>query len=219
MVKRSVRLSRDVIIDCAMTLADAEGLEAVTIRRLAQENGVTPMAMYWHFNDKDSLLDGLAEHLVASVRLPEPGGSPWDGQLREILQAFLTAIRPHPATAVLALRRILVAEPGLRLAERVLGLLREAGFGPARAAEVGTFLMCSVITLVAADPSPGPMLAGEAREEMLRQKKAMLGALSPERYPNVIAAAPFLPACRDEDDYFALNLDLLVQGVRGLRRD
>lgn len=219
MAKRTVRLSRDVIVDCAMTLADAEGLDAVTIRRLAQENGVTPMAMYWHFNDKDSLLDGLSEHLLASVKLPEPGEAPWDGQLREILQAFLDAIRPHPATAVLALRRILVAEPGLRVAERVLELLRGAGFEPPRAAEVGTFLMCSVITLVAADPSPGVPPAGEEREGMLRHKKAMLGALSPERYPNVIAAAPYLAVCRDEDDYFALNLDLLIAGVRGLRRN
>src|SRR3954469_13487276 len=111
MAKRTVRLSRDVIVDCAMTLADAEGLDAVTIRRLAQEHGVTPMAMYWHFNDKDSLLDGLAEYLIAAVKLPAPADGPWAVRLHEVLRAFLEAIRPHPAFAGLALRRILVAEP------------------------------------------------------------------------------------------------------------
>ena len=45
------RLSREAIVSCAIALADAEGLAAVTIRRLASEQGVTPMAMYWHFND------------------------------------------------------------------------------------------------------------------------------------------------------------------------
>jgi TetR/AcrR family tetracycline transcriptional repressor len=222
-VKRSattkVRLSRDAIVACAMDLADAEGLEAVTIRRLAQENGVTPMAMYWHFNDKDSLLDGLSEHLVAAVRLPEPDDREWGEQLHDILTAFLAAIRPHPATAALALRRILAAEAGLDLCERVLDLLRGAGFTAEKAAEVGTFLMCAVITLVSSDPSPGPPCAGAEREQAVRDKKARLASLPPSRYPNVIAAAPSLVVCRDHDDYFALNLDLLVQGVRGIRRD
>ena len=213
------RLSREAIVVGAIALADAEGLEAVTIRRLAQEHGVTPMAMYWHFSDKDSLLDGLAEHLIEAVQLPEPSDAPWHDQLREILLAFLVAIRPHPAIAGLALRRILIAESGLRIAERVLGLLRDAGFGAGRAAEVGTFLICSVITLVGADPTPGPWQRGEEREQALRDKRARLESLSPTRYPNVIAAAPALVVCRDEDDYFALNLDLLVQGVRGLQRD
>ena len=66
MAKRSaptrVRLSRETIVASAVALADAEGLEAVTIRRLAQEHGVTPMAMYWHFSDKDSLLDAPARN-------------------------------------------------------------------------------------------------------------------------------------------------------------
>jgi TetR/AcrR family tetracycline transcriptional repressor len=222
MVKRNEttrqRLSREAIVVSAVSLADAEGLDAVTIRRLAQEHGVTPMAMYWHFNDKDSLLDALAEHLIEAVELPEPGAGSWDEQLHGVLLAFLVAIRPHPATAALALRRILAAEPGLRIAERVLDLLRQAGFTASKAAEAGTFLICSVITLVGADPTPSPH-AGEEREQALRDKRARLESLPPARYPNVIAAAPALVVCRDEDDYFALNLDLLVQGVRGLRRD
>lgn len=213
------RLSRDAIIASAVSLADAEGLDAVTIRRLAQEHGVTPMAMYWHFSDKDSLLDGLADHLIEAVKLPEPDDAPWDAQLRDILVAFLAAIRPHPAMAGLALRRILAAESGLRIAERVLGLLRQAGFASGRAAEVGTFLICSVITLVGADPAPGPRQAGAEREQSLRDKRARLESLPPTVYPNLIAAAPALVICRDAEDYFSLNLELLVQGVRGIRRD
>jgi AcrR family transcriptional regulator len=222
MAKRSEatrgRLSREAIIVSAVALADSEGLEAVTVRRLAQEHGVTPMAMYWHFSDKESLLDGLADYLIEAVRLPEPSDAPWDQQLREILAAFLVTIRPHPRVAGLALRRILRAESGLRIAERVLGLLREAGFRAERSAEVGTFLICSIITLANGDPAQGPPPKGEEREQILREKHARLASLPPAQYPNVIAAAPALVACRDEDDYFALNLDLLVQGVRGLPR-
>lgn len=216
MAKRSVRLSREAIVESALALADAEGLEAVTIRRLAQENGVTPMAMYWHFEDKEALLDGLADHLIASVRLPEPGTGPWDGQLHGILAAFLATIRPHPAVAGLMLRRMLVAEPGLVLAERVLDLLDEAGFPAARAAEIGTFLICSIIALAGADPAARP--GSDDMEQVIREKSALLAALPPARYPRVVAAAPALIACRGDDEYYALNLDLLVQGVRGVRR-
>ena len=221
MVKRSEairgRLSREAIVACAIELADREGLEAVTIRRLAQEQGVTPMAMYWHFNDKDSLLNGIAEVLVAAVELPPPSDAPWHEQLRGILAAFLAAIRPHPAVAGLALRRILTAEPGLAIAERALALLRSAGFSAERAAECGSFVLCAVITMVTSQPGvPGPALDGEAKEQMFREKRAALEVLSPTRYPYVVASAPALVGCADDDRYFGVNLDLLVLGLRGL---
>jgi TetR/AcrR family tetracycline transcriptional repressor len=222
MAKRSEavrgRLSRAAIIACATTLADQEGLEAVTIRRLAQEQGVTPMAMYWHFSDKDSLLDGIAEALVAGVKLPEPTDEAWHVQLRGILAAFLEAIRPHPAVANLALRRILTSEPGLAIAERALGLLRSAGFPADRAAETGSFVLCAVITMVTSQPGrPGKPVENDDREQMIREKRAALEVLSPARYPNVVAAAPSLVSCADDDAYYALNLDLLVLGLRGLQ--
>jgi TetR/AcrR family tetracycline transcriptional repressor len=221
MVKRApavrTRLSPDVIVASAVALADTEGLEAVTIRRLAQEHDVTPMAMYWHFSDKEALLDGIAEYLIGGVRLPEPTDEAWDVQLRAILGAFLAAIRPHPSIAGLALKRILVCEPGLALAERALGLLREAGLSPDKSADVGTFLLCSVISMVANEPGPERRIEGEARETMIRQKMAAFATLSPARYPNVLAAGKSLAICADEDDYFAVNLDLLVAGVCGIQ--
>jgi TetR/AcrR family tetracycline transcriptional repressor len=217
MASMRTRLSPDVIVASAIALADAEGLEAVTIRRLAQEHGVTPMAMYWHFNDKEALFDGIAEQLIAQVRLPAGTDEPWNVQLRAILEAFLLAIRPHPNIAGLALKRILACEPGLLLAEQALGHLRTAGFPPERAASIGSFLLCGVIALVANEPGLRKPVEGERRAELIRQKRASLTALSPERYPNVRAAGPSLVACTDEDDYFVVNLDLLVAGVRGIR--
>src|SRR5665213_3657639 len=59
------RLSRDVIAAGAVALADREGIDAVTIRRLATDNAVTPMALYWHFKDKDAVLDGIAEQIYS----------------------------------------------------------------------------------------------------------------------------------------------------------
>ncbi|AGL21513.1 regulatory protein TetR [Actinoplanes sp. N902-109] len=204
-----MRLSREAIVGSAMAVADAEGLEAVTIRRLAQEHGVTPMAMYWHFNDKESLLDAMAEQLIASVDLPAPTDEPWDVQLRAILEAILEALRPHPPAASLAARRVLAAEPGLRLADRVLALLARAGLDERRAAQTAMFLLCSVVALIAADPAP----RAEAYEDKVRHKKAQLVALSPATYPNVVAAAPELVDCIESSDYYATSLDMLIRGI------
>ncbi|WP_435127232.1 TetR/AcrR family transcriptional regulator [Actinacidiphila sp. bgisy144] len=68
------RLRREAIADSAIAIADVEGLEAVTIRRLAKQHNVTPTALYWHFKEKDQLLDGMAERLFANVELPPARG-------------------------------------------------------------------------------------------------------------------------------------------------
>ena len=68
-------LTPGAIVERAIALADAGGIEAVTIRRLARELGVTPMALYWYFRNKDELLDGMAARLLESVDLPVDASS------------------------------------------------------------------------------------------------------------------------------------------------
>jgi TetR/AcrR family tetracycline transcriptional repressor len=211
------RLNRDTIVTGAVALADREGLDAVTIRRLAQDHGVTAMALYWHFREKDQLLDGIAERLFSDVVLPEPTDRPWDERLREVLEAILAAMRPHPAVANLAFTRILASDAGLVVAERVLGLLREARFTPEEAAELGSYLLSALITLVAAEPGPERELDVEERDAAIRTRKATLGALPPQRFPNVIAAAGALSFCANEDTYFDRGIDLLVRGTVGIQ--
>ena len=69
------RLTRAVVVDRALQLADADGLEALTIRKLATDLGVTPMALYWHFRSKDELLDGLTERLWGEIDLTVDSGA------------------------------------------------------------------------------------------------------------------------------------------------
>lgn len=202
------KLSRESIVTGAIAQADSEGLDAVTIRRLAQDYGVTPMALYWHFRDKDQLLDGIAERLFAEVRLPALSDEPWHAQLRAALEAFLAAMRPHPSVAELTLTRIFASDPGLVLADRVLGLLRSAGFSAQEAAQFGSYLLCSIATLITTESGP---IAGGGEQQ------AMLNGLSPETYPHVVASVLELTSATDSDVYYARGLDLLVHGVRGLR--
>jgi TetR/AcrR family tetracycline transcriptional repressor len=213
------RLSRERIVDCAIALADAEGLDAVTIRRLAQDQGVTPMALYWHFKDKERLLDGIAERLIsqaAALAADGPDGQPisqpdqraWDERLRGVLAAALTDLVPP---------RILMCEPGLDLTEQALGLLREAGFGVEQSAQLAMHALNSVVSLVAAEPGRVVGVDAEIREQRLRTKKASLQAVSPTRYPNVLASVGHLVECGSETAYYELGLDAFMAGVRGLQ--
>jgi AcrR family transcriptional regulator len=216
---RSHRLNKETLVTTALALADAEGLEAVTIRRLAQSHGVTPMAMYRHFADKDEILDTLAERLLNDVELPPPDERPWDEQLRDVLGAFVAALVPHPAVAGLTLTRVLTSDPGLALAERALGLLVGAGFGVEEASALGTQALCCLVTLVMADAGPVHSVDPEVRDAALRAKKARLTALSPRRFPHLTSAADALTTCALQPDFFARGVDFVVAGLRGLRAE
>ncbi|HEY5231704.1 MAG TPA: TetR/AcrR family transcriptional regulator C-terminal domain-containing protein [Galbitalea sp.] len=211
------RLSRETIAAGALTLADREGLEAVTIRRLAQEHSVTPMALYWHFKDKDAVLDGIAERIFASVTLPEPDGAPWDVQLRAVLLAVLAAVRPHPLVAELLTPRVMKSDAGLVLAERVIGMLRDAGFSAASASQTASFLLSSIVTLVTSEPGKSSPLTGDAQEDLYRTKRAQLDSLSPKRFPHLLESAQFFLVCDDVESYFTSGMDFLVEGTRGVR--
>jgi TetR/AcrR family transcriptional regulator, tetracycline repressor protein len=211
------RLSRESLAAGALDLADREGLEAVTIRRLAQEHSVTPMALYWHFKDKDAVLDGIAERIFASVQLPEPTAEAWDVQLREVLLTVLAAIRPHPLAAELLAPRVMKSEAGLVLAERVIGMLRAAGFSAPLATQTASFLLCSIVTLVTSEPGKSTPLTGDAQEDLYRAKRAQLESLSPKRFPNLLESAQYFLVCDDVESYFASGMNFLVAGTRGVR--
>jgi TetR/AcrR family transcriptional regulator, tetracycline repressor protein len=217
-----VRLDRDAVVARALALVDAEGLEALTIRRLAVDLGVTPMALYWHFRNKDELFDALVEHLLGTVDLPVLTGVPavdgrdWAEQLHAALTAFAAALRPHPAIAPLTQARVLFSAPGLALAERALGLLRDGGFSAEQSAQIGGYLVGAVVTLVVAEPGVSAEPDLELRDSHTRARQAALRSLSPSDYPNVIACAEPLTFCANGDAYFAQGIDLLVAGVRGV---
>ncbi|TCO47520.1 TetR family transcriptional regulator [Kribbella antiqua] len=213
------RLDPDKVVDSALGIADDEGPAAISFRRLAAQHGVTAMALYRHFKDKDDLLAALGDRLLADVVLPEPTDERWDVQLQNVLTAFVTALREHPRVADLTLLRILVSEPGLAMAERIMELLTEGGFSVDDAAEVGRQSISSLISLVTTDPMAREVSDPVAREDSLRMKRASLAALSPRRYPLITAAADTLICPTSRDRYYALGIEMTVAGIRGVLRE
>jgi AcrR family transcriptional regulator len=94
---------RQEIIDAAMIIADEGGLDAVSMRPVAQHVGVTPMALYRHFNNKTALLDGMLERVVTS--LPHDAAGPWDERLTALAYAYRGVAQRHPWSAQLLFSR------------------------------------------------------------------------------------------------------------------
>ena len=210
------QLTRSAVLERAFAIADAEGLAAVSIRRIAQELGVTPMALYWHFKSKDELLDALGDDIIGAVGLDVDETAPWPEQLRSIVGGLVTAFRAHPSLANLAASRIVACEHGLELTERTLAMLRSAGFTVAEAANVAHQALHTAIMLCSAEP--GTDVGVVEHDAVLEQKKAALTSLPADRYPHVIEAAGDLIDCVDQEFYYDTGIDLFVAGVEGLRR-
>ena len=90
-----MRLSRDRIVEAALGLVEREGWDALSMRRLAQELDVWPMAVYRYFQDKDALVEGLVDAAAESVELPGRRGS-WRTRMRALLHGARDALRRPP---------------------------------------------------------------------------------------------------------------------------
>jgi AcrR family transcriptional regulator len=209
------RLSRDLFIDTALTVADDEGLESVTIRRLADIHHVTPMALYRYFVDKDRIFDALAARLLENIVIPEPDKRPWHEQATDLLVAFIAGIREHPSAAILVLSRILASEAGLAVTERMLELLSDAGFEVDAAAETASQALCSIVTLVITEPGRGNGGDVDAQDAAIRLKRATLLSLDPRRYSHVVDAADALAQCASAEVYYQRGVRMIVAGIRG----
>jgi TetR/AcrR family transcriptional regulator, tetracycline repressor protein len=211
-----VTLTPRTVVEVALTLAESGGLEALTIRRLAKELGVTPMALYWHFRGKDELLDGMAARIFEEVDLSVDASAAWQEQLRALLGSMLGVLRAHPSAAILLSTRTASSEGSLRATEVVLDILRRGGFSPTEATQVARHALSTVVNLVGGEPG---VVARDESGEMVdarRRARIFLESLPPERYPRLVEAAIPLSEGVNPDAYFAFGLDLLLAGIEAM---
>jgi TetR/AcrR family transcriptional regulator, tetracycline repressor protein len=209
------RLTRASVVDRAMQLADAVGLDALTIRKLAQELGVTPMALYWHFHSKDELLDGLAERVWSEIDIDVKDAAPWPDQLRGLLESLLRVLRAHPAAPELLLHKESQNESFLRATETTLGILRNAGFDPLYASEIARSTLWTGITLVMSEPGIKSLDADD-RTELQRRKQVVFATLPTVRYPRLVECAAPMTACDDPDFHYELGVSVFIAGVQAM---
>jgi AcrR family transcriptional regulator len=212
---RRTPLSRPRVLGAAVALADEDSLEAFSMRRLAQELGVVPMALYKHVANKDELLDGMVDIVFGEIESPSVGGD-WKGAMRGRAMSARAALKRHTWAIGLMESR----SPGpanLRNHNAVMGCLREAGFGFAEAIHAYSVQDAYIYGFALQEKDLGfetPDDAGAA----VQRRAAAIGALAGE-YPYLSEILVKLPESGyDNDVEFAWGLDLILDGLDRFRR-
>jgi AcrR family transcriptional regulator len=161
------RLTREAVLEAAIELADAGGPDALSLRRLARELGVTPMALYRHVRDKDDLLDGIADRLYTELELPRAGEDWWEG-LARLARSTRKLVLARPWSVPL-FARPLTGPHALALDAALREVLERAGFSRGEARELHDQLSNMVFALIAPELSGKPNRAAFERGlELLR---------------------------------------------------
>lgn len=202
-------LDRGRIVEAGLRIVDAEGVEALSLRRLASELGVTPMAVYWHVRDKAELLDLIGERVLETVEVPAPAGD-WRRQLRDVHGAMLGPLLAHPNAVELMVGRARYGAAGIALFERILAILRVAGFEPAAAFDAYQSLYLFQLGFMAtARRSP------EFRH-VQAQGAAYLRSLDPGSFPAIAEVAPVIGG-RSLEEQYDVGLEVVISGIGAAR--
>jgi AcrR family transcriptional regulator len=207
---RPTPLTRERVLRAAVDLADQSGLESLSMRRLGQELGVDPMALYRHIRSKEDLLDGIVDLLVGEVERPPPGGD-WSASLRGQAMAARRVMLKHPWARRVVEERSTTGLAVLTHVESVLATLLDAGFSM-EVAHHALHVLGSRIFGFSQD-----MLEDSARSAPSAEAAAMLAAAM-QAFPRISELAQSvshegaLGPC-DDDVEFAFGLDLILDGL------
>jgi TetR/AcrR family transcriptional regulator, tetracycline repressor protein len=210
------RLSKAAVISEALKLADADGLDALTIRKLATHLGVTPMALYWHFRSKDELLDAVADQVWSEIDVNTDLAAPWAAQLRRMLESLVSVLRAHPAGFQLLTEHEVQNPASLVATERALEILRSAGFDAKHASAIARATLWAGLMLVRSEPGFEPGLSEAERTELQRKNHITLAMQPPEIFPRIVECATAITDMKDLEFHYRLGIDMFIAGVESL---
>jgi AcrR family transcriptional regulator len=203
-------LTKERIVDAAMRVMDAEGLEAVTMRRIGRELGVEAMSLYNHVEDKDDILNGVTERVMTGFDYP-PFTGDWLDDARAMAREWRRLLGLHPSVCQLLAERHKPLEglASFRAMDAALGLLRRAGLSDRDAAQAFNALGSYILGYVTMEQ--GLMLGND--EAHAKQHDLAMDALQGSGLDNVVACLPHFADC-NTDQQFDFGLDLILRGVR-----
>jgi AcrR family transcriptional regulator len=211
------RLDRDRVLRAAADLADEIGLEATSMRRLAESLGVTPMALYKHVADREELVDGMVDRVVVEIEGRLVSGAPpasgdWRAAVRTRILAARAVIGDHAWAREAIVSRTRSSSMVLGYMDALIGTLRAGGL-PIDLVHNTMHALSTRMWGFTREVFPTPELPADPveRDAMLAEYRRVL--------PNIVAMAGAVAhagGCDDEAE-FAFALDLLLDGVEAQR--
>jgi AcrR family transcriptional regulator len=221
--RRADALSRDQIVRTAIAVADAEGADAISMRRIARELHAGTMSLYWHVASKEELLDLVIDSVQGEHLMPEPSGD-WRRDMREMAYSTRASLHRHRWMMDFLGGRPPLGPKSLRNSERALASLAGTGVGKAMAMDIATTIATYVLGAVLREVQEAngddyfrtqyAHLSDDERHQMLHDFAGRLRDSG--RYPNLSALIesgvdPDSPDTRDER--FGLGLECLLDGI------
>jgi AcrR family transcriptional regulator len=214
--RRDRTLSREAIVAAALRIVDAEGVDAVTMRRVADELGTGPASLYAHVEDKDELLGAVLDKVFGDLDIrmvADPAR--WQEQVKDFGRRLRRALLAHRDLAKVSLGTVPTGPNALRGMESMLTLLVAAGL-PARVIGYAGDLFAQFVTVSAYEESlfRGRLTTPRQIEEFHRELRQFFDSLPADEFPTVRALAPDLADPGEPADArFEFGLDIFVRGL------
>jgi AcrR family transcriptional regulator len=207
-------LTKERVLEAAMQLADGGGIEALSMRKLGQALGVEAMALYYHFANKERVLDGIVDLVFAEIDLPAIGAD-WKTAMRQRAISVRDALLRHRWAIGLMESRTNPGPANLRHHDAVIGCLRAAGFDMAAVATAYSLLDSYIYGYAMTKMN----LPFEDTADIVELSETMLEPFPPGAYQNLV---DFLTehAMKPGYDYgheFEYGLDVILDGLERAR--
>ncbi|HXV92185.1 MAG TPA: TetR/AcrR family transcriptional regulator [Pseudonocardia sp.] len=211
---RRMGLTRERVLRAAVALADAGGIEALTMRKLGVELGVEAMSLYHHVAGKSDLLDGMVDAVFGEIELPAAGAG-WKAAMRQRAVSAREVLSRHRWAIALMDSRSSPGPATLRHHETVIGTLRRDGFSVAMAAHAFSVLDSYIYGFAMQEAA----LPFHTDEQAAQVASTILARAAPEQYPHLteMAAEHVMRPGYSYGDEFAFGLDLILDGLERLR--
>jgi AcrR family transcriptional regulator len=208
-------ITRESIVDAALRIVDAEGLDALSMRHIGTELHCQASALYAHVSGKPELLQLLIDHVVGEVEVPDPDPERWQEQIKDVMRGYRAVLIAHGDLAGASLANIPTGHNTMLATDRMIAILLAGGLPN----EVVAYAIDVLPQFVTVSSYEYGLFARRLQTdpEYFDRLNEYFASLPAERFPNIHRLLPQLAAPDDSPEQrFEFGLDMLVRGIAAM---